>query len=147
MRGSPQLVANEMQRRATALRQALIDGQNNVAQTTRAKAQEQSSGPYTQAALTAMGHPYATRDPRPPMDPRIINIQSGRFFRSWVVRPTITTPDKIWSRVANTSPEAALLETGTRLMIARHTPSLIVARMQPRYALMMWPFVRRALRI
>jgi hypothetical protein len=82
-------------------------------------AREFSSGRISSDTLRVMGHPYATRAPRPPMDPAIINEQSGRFLRSWKIVGPRRTSVGLRTKLVNRCPYAIYLWKGTRRMIAR----------------------------
>lgn len=79
---------------------------------------ELSSGPYTSAQLKAMGHPYRIGGV-PPLDPAIINAQSGAFRAGWRVRPPRLTSDSLQTRIVNKTPYAPYLLSGTTKMIRR----------------------------
>lgn len=68
-----------------------------------------STGRYSSAQLGRMGHPYR-HGGSPPMDPSVINRQSGLFARSWRAER---------GGITNTAPEASFLFAGTRRMIRR----------------------------
>lgn len=81
--------------------------------------QDLSKGPYTQALLTAMGHPYAKRRPRPPLPTAIINYQTGNFYRAWAARNAVLRSGLLSAFVLNASPEATDLDRGTMWAIRR----------------------------
>jgi hypothetical protein len=93
-------------------------------------AQRLSSGPFAAAALRLMGHPYATRSPRPPVDPSIINVQTGRFRAAWTATGPFTSRGGLVSRLVNRSPYAVLLMAGTARMIARPIREAIQRRVR-----------------
>jgi hypothetical protein len=68
-----------------------------------------SNGPYDARALARMGHPYAKRNPRPPLPPYIINRQTGRFEESWKINPPRRTSKGFVSSIENTAPYAGML--------------------------------------
>ena len=72
---------------------------------------------YSLKQLREMGHPYATRDPRPPVKPWIINRQTGDVHDKWRVHYQ-RTRDGARATVSNTSAHAKYLR-GTRVMIVR----------------------------
>lgn len=67
--------------------------------------------------LRKMGHPYAKRDPRPPVKAHIINRQSGTFYASWQMR-VLKNSEGIYASVYNSAPWARYM-VGTKKMIAR----------------------------
>lgn len=85
-----------------------------------------SLGPYSTAHLQAMYRPhgpYSVADPHPPQDPGIINLQTGRFYRSWVQSIRVSAFSALVSTY-NTAPYADALADGTDLAIARPLPQL-----------------------
>lgn len=84
-----------------------------------AKAQEMSSGPYSQAQLDAMGNPFSAASPQDFPPAEIINKQSGNFFEAWKKRPTLALGDEIFGEVDNYDPVADFLEFGTSKMVER----------------------------
>ena len=72
---------------------------------------------YSLAQLRKMGHPYATRHPRPPIQAHIINKQSGRLYDSWRINIK-PNPDGMTATVFNTAPYSKYM-MGTRYMIPR----------------------------
>jgi len=82
-----------------------------------ARARMLSQGPLSSATLRALGHPYAMRDPRPPLDPAMVNRQTGRFLSSWKYQ-TELSGNMVSLFVYNDAPWAKYM-LGTRKMIAR----------------------------
>lgn len=115
----PKDFAQELRRRATLLERELVKAEAENLKQAEGAAKLASSGGYSSARLAAMGHPYATRDPRPPGDPGIINNQKGVFLRSWQRDAPRLEGNRIVSRLRNTAPQAGYLDKGTRRMIAR----------------------------
>jgi len=76
-----------------------------------------SSGPYKLRTLRRMGYPYAVRNPRPPMDPGIINVQTGVFRRSWR-KSIVSVGGNITMKVYNIDPKSRYM-AGTSVMIER----------------------------
>lgn len=72
---------------------------------------------FSLGQLKAMGHPYAKRDPRPPVRPHIINRQGGQFYQSWK-RQVRQFGDGVTATVYNTAPHSRYM-LGTKLMIER----------------------------
>ncbi len=74
---------------------------------------------FSTSQLRRMGHPYATRDPRPPVRPHILNRQSGALHERWKVNVR-NYPDGVTVSVVNTAPYAKYMtEDGTTKMIGR----------------------------
>lgn len=90
------------------------------------EAQALSSGPYSRARLAAMGHPYARRNPRPPMHPGVINAQTGSFRRSWLVEAPRLSRGEVVMAARNTDWKADLLISGTGRMIPRPIDALLL---------------------
>lgn len=90
-------------------------------QEVKAEAQEGSSGPYKMAELRRkpLDSPYAKRHARPVLDPGVINIQTGLFWRSWKVQRAKQTKDGAAGAVINDAPYAQFLEEGTKTMFKR----------------------------
>ncbi|SRR6266511_3332041 len=88
-----------------------------------------SGGPYSAAALRAMGHPYSRRRPHPPAAPYIVNVQSGQFRRSWRVKARMQGGD-LEIIVDNTAPYARYLFDGTSRMIARPIRERVAAEVR-----------------
>jgi hypothetical protein len=73
-----------------------------------------SSGPYKQAMLDEMGNPYGYSNGKPRkhlltrynLDPAIINIQTGRFKRSWGIKKPRKVGRNLNSEVTNSAPYA-----------------------------------------
>lgn len=118
-RGSPQQIALLLRRQAHAFERAIREAEAQAAAAALAEAQKLSSAPYSTAELRRMGHPYATRAPRPPGDAAQINVQTGRFRAAWRIVGPRKTKSGLSTRLVNDSPEAKLLLSGTRYMIAR----------------------------
>lgn len=75
---------------------------------------------YSTAELAAMGHPYATREPNPPMPPFLINKQSGALNEAWNMN-TQRTVDAVMAVIWNAAPYSGYMEGPpyTSLMIRR----------------------------
>lgn len=128
MRVSPQQAADILKRRAKALKTEVAAAEKNTARLGKIAAIRLSSGPYSQAVLTAMGHPYARRAPGR-LNPGIINLQTGNLARRWNVRQKWPA-NAIVTTIFNTSPEAAFM-AGTRYMVERPLPALVLLRLHP----------------
>lgn len=117
-----------------ALRRTAADGLET--------AQRVSSGPFSLRRLRQMGHPYAKRDPRPPLHPGVINVQSGKFRRRWFARVNASKGE---ASVINQSETAKFLKGGTKRMIARPADQLILDNMQGKLAKHTKAALRKAL--
>lgn len=91
-----------------------------------------SSGPYTREQLRQLGHPYSTRNPRPPAPTGIINVATDVFRRNWKAEGGSWRGDTLESRVVNRSKVAEWLKTGTRRMIARPLPEMVLQQLGDR---------------
>jgi hypothetical protein len=87
-----------------------------------------SSGPYSLGYLAKVGHPYAKARPNPAFNPGVINTQTGKFKRSWRVRPGSLNNDPV---IDNTDPVGKFLEFGTRFMVARPVDILAMLAIDP----------------
>jgi len=150
MRGTPEEIAKEIRKRANALRTEAEAGIKEMAAVTMAQAKKDSLGPYTTPMLVRMGHPYAKRDPRPPMPPFYINIQTGNLYRSWQKRYGASAgayQGTILATVFNTSPEAGWLERGNGPSIKRPLPHLVVVQVGAQFRSHMQQRIKGALKI
>lgn len=144
--GSPQQIALLLRRNLLQFEQAVRQAEKEAAAAALAIARELSSGPYSSAALRQMGHPYATRRPRPPGDAAIINTQTGQFLAAWRVSGPRKTSSGLSTRLLNNSPHAWLLLGGTRWMIARPIIKRIGARVAAKRRRLHSQAMRRALK-
>lgn len=111
-------------RLAQRLQERMTAAENQALDEVTEKARLLSSGPYSLQDLRRMGHPYAQRDPRPPLPAGIINVQSGEFISSWRRDGPRREGDDLVSVVYNVDdPVATWLEEGTIKMIARPLPA------------------------
>jgi hypothetical protein len=80
-----------------------------------------SARDHSLAELAAMGHPYATRDPRNPHDPpQTVHVQSGALISGLQDGDVKATAKGATARVWNTEqPLDTWIQTGTPAMIAR----------------------------
>ncbi len=90
-----------------------------------------STGLYTTAMLRAMGHPYATRDPKPPQDAAIINRQTGRFHDGWRISGPRRVSGKLRTKIINETRYAIYLDHGTQRMIKRPIRERLIERLRP----------------
>jgi hypothetical protein len=129
MRGTPKQVSVALRRRALRLKETVRQAERASAEEGKSIARLLSSGPFKAAVLRAMGHPYAARSPRPPMDPAVINEQTGQFKAAWRVSGPRQTASGLLTRITNDSPYAKFLFGGTARMIARPTLKRIRERL------------------
>lgn len=118
-------IAAYFRRRSTSLYPFARAAEREAAAETLKVLRDLSSGPYSSQRLRQLGHPYRIGG-SPPIDPAIINVQTGKFRAGWIVRPPRKQADGLSTRIVNTSPYAVYLLGGTRHMIAR--PILARAR-------------------
>jgi hypothetical protein len=147
IRGSPAVVARYLKNIAQRkLPRALYDAERASAKDAMQQAVKASSGPLTSIVLAAKGHPYATRHPQAPPDPAIINKQTGRLAASWQTSAVWMPQHGFWSFIVyNNSPEAKFM-AGTRYMVARPLPSLVLGKIAPRRNRRLLAAVRKALK-
>lgn len=105
------MTARELHRHLKAMRRR-VERNLDVAVSRTAHAAMRHAVKLSSGTFVARGE-YARRDPRPPQDPAIINVQSGAFRSAWTVKQE---GDK-WV-LENDSPHADFM-LGTRLMIER----------------------------
>lgn len=106
-----------------------------------------SLGQYSTAQLLSMYDPYgpySVRSPHPPADPRIINFQTGTFYRSWVQTTRYFT-DVAWIRTYNVAPYANALARGTDFAIARALPELVMERVSKPLSVVLETSAKKAL--
>lgn len=108
---SPILTPAEFRRAADELPRQVEAANLQLLQEALRRARGLSSGRYSSAQLRRLGHPYR-HGGHPPMDPSVVNRQSGRFGQSWRL-----TPDS--KGIENIDPKAPLLLGGTSRMIRR----------------------------
>jgi len=89
-----------------------------------------SQGPFKLRQLRKMGHPYSTKDPRPPLPTAIVNEQTGEYKDSWEVEMFYGFGDT-FGELRNTSPNAHFLEGGTERMIAHSPFEILEKKMEP----------------
>lgn len=128
MRGDSSQIAAEIERRARNFQ----DGMKQAGRDTQKRGMKickmASSGNYPEALLIQLGHPYSKKKNAPPLNPGILNYQSGNLFRAWKQR---TLSAFCW-RVVNTSPEAQEIEERRNpYMIERPVVDYIQGRLRP----------------
>lgn len=104
---------------AQSLEDALMEAVNAAAAEGLRIAQDLSTGQYSSKQLRKMGHPYAKRNPRPPQDAAIINLQTGIFKSAWQVIPAAKNLNSISAFIRNDSFVADFLQYGTDRMMVR----------------------------
>lgn len=111
---------------------AVEEAHNHTLQQGMQEAVKISSGPYSTAQLRADNHPYAKRDPRPPLPAYIINAQTGEFLAAWGVNDPQTVGDVTSSSLINNSPHGSYLRSGDKsLMIERPVEAHLTEVMEP----------------
>jgi hypothetical protein len=118
--------AEAIGRKADALKREIEWAQRKNGYLLLQAARLYSSGPYSLAALRRMGHPYARRHAAAPLDPAVINLQTGRFAASWRLE-SVGGGLIGGMRVVNDAPYAGYLEEGTSRMIRRPIEEKILA--------------------
>ena len=91
---------------------------------------KQSSGGYSQGQLDAMGNPYGHLRPHP-LDPAIINAQTGVFRASWLTEGPSRQGMALRSRLFNTDPKSRFL-LGTKKMIPRPVALAVLKQIKGR---------------
>jgi hypothetical protein len=92
---------------------------------------------HSLVVLKAMGHPYATRNPRPPHAEPVIHIQSGRYVAGLRVYPPAGLPGAIVGGEIRMDGDSwvqqldAMLQQGTSRMIARPWMKFITQTIGP----------------
>lgn len=111
-------LANTMRRRTKSYVREIGEAVKQNARTVEKKAKQFSQRRFfSTKQLRQMGHPYAVRNPRPPIAPHIISRQSGKFHREWRMTHG-KTKDGVFATVYNRAPYARYMR-GTRFMIPR----------------------------
>src|SRR5262245_2427800 len=76
---TPEQAAKAIQAKADALKREIEWANKKNGFLLLQAARLHSEGPFSARELRRMGHPYATRHAAAPLDPAVINRQSGRF--------------------------------------------------------------------
>lgn len=108
-------------------------------------AYQQSSGPFSQAMLNRLGHPYSKRKPNSTFDPGLINVQTGQFRAAWTTTYfgwSINSANVTTGELANSSAHALLL-LGTPYMIVRPIEKRIIKAIKP----IRWKNLNRAVTV
>lgn len=122
---SPEEAARAIEKKAAALKREIEWANKKNGFLLLQAARAHSEGPFSSRTLRALGHPYATRHATPPLDPAVINRQSGRFASSW--RLEEVSGETTGFRVVNDAPYAGYLEEGTPRMVRRPIEEKILA--------------------
>lgn len=111
----------EMSRRRIALLYSLV--KESTDETLKLAKQLSDTKYYSLAELRKMGHPYSRLSPRPPIQPYVINKQSGSFYEGWYRidgKKLVSKKDgSTYFRIGNTSPHSGFIllsEYGTKQM-------------------------------
>lgn len=148
----PQQAAEALRKKARNLRREVLNAENKNLDIALEVARSLSSGPFSSAALAALGHPYAKGDPNPPADTAIINAQSETGLReNWQKQPVTYRAGKFSGKIYNTSPHAKYFDEkqypeGTRSMVARPVQKRIREKIQKRRMLRLRQAIKRALK-
>jgi hypothetical protein len=126
---TPDQAARAVLRFDRDLARALQDAERESLRQAEQEAWDSSSGPFKLSTLKKMGHPYATRNPRPPLSAGVINTQSGAFRGNWRPTSSAWSSDELTNRLVNSDPVSEYM-SGTSLMISRP----IVERVEQRIA-------------
>ena len=142
---TPKAAIARLRRIKATLTPALIRAEEENLRDALRAAEQLSSGAFSTTELRRMGHPYARRNPRPPADPAIINVQRGDFRAGWHIRAPRKVGRKIAGRLENIDPKAGFMH-GTRRMIPRPIGKAIMRLIAKKRAKRLRAAVRAALR-
>lgn len=142
---TPEQFARAIDKKASAFKAGARAAMAETITETQKEFVKRSSGSLTSGVLRKMGHPYATRDPQTPIDPTIINTQSGEFKRAWKKAGPRQRGGGYEGSVTNTDPKAHYM-LGTKRMVARRIDQYVADQMRPRYKTKMRGALRKALR-
>lgn len=148
MRGNPAQCAAELGRRRRQCEKDVKAVLKSEITAAKKFAMSLSKGSISSLALARMGHPYATRNPRPPQPTEIINRQTGLFLNSFVTQSkTSNGTGEMWAWLVNTAPEAKYLVSGTHKMIVRPIDKAVQLIMVKRFRLAVQDAIHAALKI
>lgn len=112
-------LAARMRHRSKLYPQQITEAQRQNADELLAKAKQFSNRRhYSLEQLRQMGHPYAKRNPRPPVAAHIINKQSGAVYAGWH-RQVRRNSDGATATVYNTAPHSGYLLSGPKSKMIR----------------------------
>jgi hypothetical protein len=143
---TPAQFAAKMARVERALTAEIVRAERVTRREALKAADAQSAGPYSQAELTAAGHPYARRAPNASYDPAIVNRGKGIFRRSWRSLGPIRWGGVVITKIWNEDPNSRFLQGGTRLMVARPVSQAILKAVTPGRFIRLAAAVARALK-
>jgi len=146
MRGSPSQCGRELMQRRKETQKLCKAAMKTEIAAAKKFAMSMSKGAYSSLQLARMNHPYATRNPRPPAPPQLINRQSGAFLNAFRVSSTLTA-SRMVATLVNTSPEAKFLVSGTKNMIARPIDKATRYLIEPRFRLAIQDAIRKGMKI
>jgi len=132
------MTARELQNHLRAMRKR-TQRNLDVAAARTAQGAKRQAIKLSSGTFKARGE-YARRNPRPPADPAIINVQSGVFRSAWTVRQEASGK---WV-LENDSPHADFMH-GTKLMIRRPILDRVEAWARPVLERNVTEALRRAL--
>lgn len=124
-------------RKTDAMVRRLVAAEAETIEDARAEAIALSSGPFSLAELTAMGHPYARRVARlrkrgvvvsvPVLPPEVINVQTGAFRAAWRTKGPMVAGETVTTTLTNDDPAARWM-AGTSKMVPRPVLEAVKAR-------------------
>lgn len=134
-----------MKRKRDAILREILSAENQTINETQAMFVRASSGTISTKTLRLMGHPYAKRDPQTPLNPAVINKQSGAFKRDWRKARARMAGGVIRGSVVNVDPKAVYM-LGTTKMVQRPIDVAVANTMKPRRLSLLRNALARALR-
>jgi hypothetical protein len=146
MRVTPEQAVAIMKRRTDALIPELQAAQAQTMKRAKDRAFNLTKRQfYSLDELAEMGHPYSRWRPRPPMDPAVINLQSGNLSRRWGVRAVTRSGNRMRAELRNTAPYWNSLR-GKEAQISRPIWKRIKRELLPEMKSNNAAAIRRALR-
>ncbi len=97
-------------------------------------ATKQTSGTITTKQLRRMRHPFARRDPQTPLNPAVVNKQSGQLRAGWRILPIKASRTGTRTGVTNASVHAKLVKragSGKSKSVARPLVAAIFRKIRP----------------
>lgn len=140
---SPKQAIKVLERKKRKLRENVVKVMEKYGEKGVETAQHYSSGVLSSVLLAKMGHPYGRRSGLSPVNPEVINRQSGTFFRSWKWR-IVNRGSRLSLQVINDAAYARALDEGTKRTIARPIRQAIIKKLARPYRRAMQSAVRRA---
>ena len=148
MRGNPKQCADEIKARMEETKKLVKAAMKDEIKAAMKFAKSMSKGKYKSVQLARMGHPYATRNPRPPAPTELINRQTGKFLNSFKTDSNLNAINGNWrALLENSSPEAHYLISGTKTMIERPIDKAVSLIMEKRFRLAIQDAIRTGLKL